>query len=366
MDSELGDLALKGFGFDDVSRMTKKLFQEEVEAIEKEIAEKMGQTALSQTAKFGLGKKLGDKLVKAYKWAYNHPGEYLAAASKESLEEMSEEGLQDAIQISISLLEDVFRNDGENNYHFLESNPVERYLMSALGGALGGPMFVGIDKLQKGTFGVHKALPKPTRETMMQYMRDGKTEEILASVDKLIRSNKSGLSTQLSTKIAEDLSEDGKTYFLPSQTKEDSQAYAVAQNIKDWVMAVDSHINNEGYALKDDEVIFKALAQDARLDALAKNSRDLNILHDFKFNLSNLIDAKMAMASAEDAAGSTSMNDKYKQAKENLDSLLTGERAAHFTKKLAFLMSRSVNSNFIDADIEMYVRARGLNYNNMS
>jgi hypothetical protein len=174
------------------------------------------------------------------------------------------------------------------------------------------------------------------------------------------------LTSQLSTKIAEDLSEDGKTYLLPSQTKEDSQAYAVAQNIKDWVMAVDSHINNEGYALKNDEVIFKALAQDARLDALAKNSRDLNILHDFKFNLSNLIDAKMAMAAAEEASGSTSLNEKYKKSKENLDSLLTGERAAHFTKKLAFLMSRSINSNFIDADIEMYVRARGLDYNNMS
>jgi hypothetical protein len=131
-------------------------------------------------------------------------------------------------------------------------------------------------------------------------------------------------------------------------------------------MAIDSHINNEGYALKDDEIIFKALAQDARLDALAKNSRDLNILNDFKFNLSNLIDAKMAMTNLEEAANSTSLNEKYKRAKENLDSLLSGEKAEYFTKKLAFLMSRSVNSNFIDADIEMYVRARGLDYNNMS
>jgi hypothetical protein len=74
----------------------------------------------------------------------------------------------------------------------------------------------------------------------------------------------------------------------------------------------------------------------------------------------------MAMTSLEDAANSMSLNDKYKRAKEGLDSLLQGEKAAYFTKKLAFLMSRSVNSNFIDADIEMYVRARGLDYNNMS
>jgi hypothetical protein len=131
-------------------------------------------------------------------------------------------------------------------------------------------------------------------------------------------------------------------------------------------MAVDSHINNEGYALKNDEVIFKALAQDARLNALAKNARDLNILNDFKNNLSNLIDAKMAMASSEESSGSKSSNEKYNKAKENIDSLLQGEKAAYFAKKLAFLMSRSVNSNFIDADIEMYVRARGLDYNNMS
>jgi hypothetical protein len=74
----------------------------------------------------------------------------------------------------------------------------------------------------------------------------------------------------------------------------------------------------------------------------------------------------MAMTNLEEAANSTSLNEKYKRAKENLDSLLSGEKAAYFTKKLAFLMSRSVNSNFIDADIEMYVRARGLDYNNMS
>jgi hypothetical protein len=86
---------------------------------------------------------------------------------KEALEEVSEEGLQDAIQISLSVLEDIFRKEGQNDYSFIGSNPTERYLMSALGGAMGGPIFTGIDKIQKGTFGTHKAVDKTTREKMM-------------------------------------------------------------------------------------------------------------------------------------------------------------------------------------------------------
>jgi hypothetical protein len=112
-----------------------------------------------------LGKKFGNKLVKAYRWAADHPSEYLVSAAKEALEEVSEEGLQDAIQISLGTLEDIFRKEGENNYSFIGSNPMERYLMSALGGAIGGPMFTGIDKVQRGTFGVHKAIDKTVKST---------------------------------------------------------------------------------------------------------------------------------------------------------------------------------------------------------
>jgi hypothetical protein len=39
--------------------------------------------------------------------------------------------------------------------------------MSALGGAMGGPIFTGINKIQTGTFGTHKAVDKSTREKMM-------------------------------------------------------------------------------------------------------------------------------------------------------------------------------------------------------
>lgn len=365
-DSELGDVALKGFGFDDVSNTTKKFFRENVSVIEKDVAEKMGQTALGTAAKLNLAKKFGNRLNKAYRWMADHPNEFVGSSVKEALEETSEELLQDGIQLSLSVLESVFRTDGSNNYNFLETNPMERYLMSALGGALGGPIFTGIDRLERGTWKTHKSIDTPTREKMMTYIREGKTDEIMESLDKIIRSNKSGVSTQLSTRIAEDVSEDGKLYFLPAESESESQAWALGENIKSWVKAVDSTINNEGFALKNDEVIFKALAQDARLHALATQSRDLNILNDFRFNLNNLIDSRLASMDLQEGQTSSNLTDKYNNAKKNLESLLNGEKAAYYTKKLAFLMSRTVNSNFIDSDIEMYAQALGLDYNSMS
>lgn len=365
-DSELGDVALKGFGFDDVTNTTKKFFLENAGIIEREIAEKTGQTALTKTAQLSLAKKFGNRLNKAYRWAMDHPNEYLAASFKEATEEVTEELLQDGILISLSAIDNAVRATGENDYDFFESNPAERYLMSALGGALGGPIFTGVDRLERGVWGVHKSVDPDTRQTLIEHIRDGKTQEILSSIDKAIRSNKSGLSTQLSARLAENLSEDGKPYFLPSESEGDSQASVLGENIKGWVRTVDSVLNSEGYAMKDDDVIFKILGQNARLNALVKTGVDVGILNDFRFSLNNLLDARLAEGDMEQGGSSLSLTEKYNAAKRNIDSLINGERADYYTKKIAFMMSRMVNSSFIDADIEMYAIARGIDYNVLS
>ncbi|GMO69067.1 MAG: hypothetical protein Nk1A_7890 [Endomicrobiia bacterium] len=77
------------------------------------------------------------------------------------------------------------------------------------------------------------------------------------------------------------------------------------------------------------------------------------------------MDSKLALMAAPEGDNRT-IQEKYNNAKTNLDSLLKGERAAYYTKKLAFLMTRAVNSNFLDSDIEIYAKARGLDYNQMS
>lgn len=369
--TSLGDIALKGLGLDDLARQTKNVTRQVIDdskAAFESIAKTSSGTVSQQVARSKI-QEFGTKFAEKFKTLLNNSDGIGANMLKEGLEEVSEEFLQDSVMIGTHYAGEVLNALGlkktTDSYNFLNTNPLERYFMSAVGGAVGGGLFPMLTKFDNWARGV-KIVDKMDNSDISNIITilqnpETKVEDILDIIDS--RPLEDYGSTKLSANIKNN-SATGDQYFENATKIEDSQAYIIREGLKDTIRAIDSFLKAEIPSMSQSDIIDAAIGKDMRARMLSNHSAVVkNIANDFKQIATNLVKTKAALASTQDGKVDTNAQYRYNQAKKQYEDFISGKRSAEYVDRLAFLVTPGVNFPFLHNTIQTYALHRGLNYN---
>ena len=369
--TSLGEVALSGLGLDElgsaVKPVTKKLADEMSESLKKLATETTTET--TKNAKINVIRKYADNFVNKFKDVISNSSGLRADMLKESIEETSEELLQDAALVSAQsinwALDKLNLKEDTNTYDYFKTNPLERYLMSAVGGAMGSAVFTGIRKWESMINGntAIAELPKEDLKNLIKVVSNNPTSEIRRIIENTNFGSKT-LSAQLES------APDGSSYFKTASSYEDSQDSVIKKTILSIVDSIDSAINSEIGSVDKNNILNSALGRDLRARALAEQSYSVvqNIANDFNNIIADLVQAKAKIASVKDGESPSKTDlDLYNDAKNRYEQLINGERASEYVEKTAFLLNRGVSGAFKDnLDIYTFAMSRGKNYATMS
>ena len=163
-----------------------------------------------------------------------------------------------------------------DSYNFLNTNPLERYFMSAIGGAVGGGLFPILTKFDNWARGV-KIVDKMDNSDISNIITilqnpETKVEDVLDIIDS--RPLEDYGSTKLSANIKVN-SATGDQYFENATKVEDSQAYIIREGLKDTIRAIDSFLKAEIPNMSQSDIIDAAIGKDMRARMLKKESKEL-------------------------------------------------------------------------------------------
>ena len=369
--TSLGDIALKGLGLDDLARQTKNITKQVIDDSKsafESIAKTSSGTVSQQVAKSKI-QEFGTKFAEKFKTLLNNSDGIGANMLKEGLEEVSEEFLQDSVMIGTHYIGKALNTLGlkktTDSYNFLNTNPLERYFMSAIGGAVGGGLFPILTKFDNWARGV-KIVDKMDNSDISNIITilqnpETKVEDVLDIIDS--RPLEDYGSTKLSANIKVN-SATGDQYFENATKVEDSQAYIIREGLKDTIRAIDSFLKAEIPNMSQSDIIDAAIGKDMRARMLTNHSAVVkNIANDFKQIATNLVKAKAALSSTQDGKVDTNAQYRYNQAKKQYEDFISGKRSAEYVDRLAFLVTPGVNFPFLHSTIQTYALHRGLNYN---
>lgn len=327
-----------------------------------------------------LGKKWVNKLSDDIK---NHTLNFVGKSITEGLEEINEELVGD---IAKSFYEGITYLSG--NYHDVGAfeNAWSRYLMSGLGGAIGGGLFYGVDVYQNGKFRLDK-----TQDELIYLVRNGQTDKVLKELKEQHQKGKLG-DTNLSYKHETD--SDGNEVFLTAK-KGESQNDFIYNQIRNMVIQLDDAINSFGGKLSDDN-LYKQLLPAIQFQKIQQylDLKGISYLtgyqQDYQNAVKDLLNAEAALKLAvKTKTGLVYNNDEalkenlitdeqlrnlseqekelrnanlakieaqIEQAKINLDSFIKGTNRAKYLEKLFFLINPEINQHFVSLTFDTWVK----------
>lgn len=372
--SSLGELALSGLGLDEMSGTVKNILRNMAKERKEVLVGKAAEAVSEETAKKGALnsiKEWGISFADKFKDLLSK-GTIRSSMLKEGIEEVSEELNQDVMLYSSAQLENALDTLGwrkkTNTYEYLKTNPFERYLMSALGGAVGGAVFPMMTKWENfaanGFKNVNK-LPDDDITNLITILMKTPREKVEAVIQSEIASGKFG-STVLSATPTEN--SNGEITYGKAKSAEDSQNNVIGQNILATVRAIDSILKAETPNLSEDGIIDSALGRQIRAKLLMDQTNGAKIIaDDFKNIFLRLTKAKAAINSVKDGEQPSEVDQQlYRDAKQDLEDLLSGKRAGEYTEKLAFLINPALNAPFMSATVQTFALQFGKNYSTLN
>ena len=361
MDSELGDVALKYMGLNEVSKAVKKNLDTLV---------KNSKLPETQSGKILWIKQTSDKLFNSVKSMMDN-SEIMESALKEGSEEVTEEFLQDFITgglstISWSLKQLGFDDKNQGTWNYLDSNPLERYLSSFVGGAIGGPINRGMDILKNYKAYKQMKIAKGDKQDTLDFIdlvRKYGKDPILKEIEKYEKKNlfPTGLS----------LEQNSDNNFNPTSNPEESQNHLLFSYLKKYVNYWDNLIHEEGANISDEDLIRSALYKDARAEALKSFGLGSEVITTFNNLLLQLANANLKYKELynntkdDQKASNTELLEVKKTADEirqKIKDLKDGLFADDFLDKTIFKLNRSLSGSLYTPDIYMYAHSIGKDY----
>lgn len=259
-----------------------------------------------------------------------------------------------------------FNDNNSGSYDFMGSDPLNRYLTSFLGGAIGGPAAGVIEIAQNyKAYKANKEYVKAHKGDLYNFVdlvRKYGKEPVLKALDKYEKKNL--FPTTLSLNLDEDLSTDTNPIFKPSKGVKDSQNSIMFDFLRRYTEYWDSLIHQEGLDRKDDDsILSEVLYKDDRVAQLKKFGLDSIVAKELNKSLVELANADLAYKNlyynTPDTEKSTNEELKkaaeaYKKADKKVKDIMNGAKADDFLQKTVFELSRSINSNFYSPDIFAY------------
>lgn len=339
------------------------------------------QNALRKLIQNGvnLGKGVVGKFADDVK---NHTTGFFGKALGEGLEEVSEELVAD-------LSKQLYEIAGEFSPNFINrsgitdvgawENAKERYLMSLLGGAIGGGLFYGVDVFQRGSF-----KRDTTKDELIYLVANNRTQEALKELDKWKAAGKFGSKTLSASKY--EYGEDGKPVFLTAENEDDSQNTYIYNRIKESILQLENILNSTGTNLSEDDLFKQMVLSEQRFlnlkDFLQDQSYTTKYQEQFRTITRKLIEAEQTLSVANrtidgtptgkilpDSPSAQVVNDptrlanidKLQQEVEGLkaqrDSFLSGEQSLPYTEKMLFAIDKYLNSAFTSMTYDTWLQA---------
>ena len=293
----------------------------------------------------------------------------------EGIEEVSEELLADFSRGCFNLSQWLQNDDTRMNF----DNWQERYLMSFVGGVVGGAInapFTAHEQIK----GYKNINSKQAFQEAMYMMRNGKKKELYKAIDDNQFANK-----HLSSRVAYDIN--GKPIYETAKSYEDSQDFEVKQVLKEQLDNLDRIMKTEGGNLSDDtflsiqtkdDIRFKMLQESAMASKFLQNyQNNFNQIYDLVTQLnpdSGLTDRQRLKKQKEQQEDSTQEEtEETKNLKEKLNDLrteqkklLSGEYSADFIGAALFEMSPALNSRFIQTNFVQWAEKKsGKDFDNI-
>ena len=386
----LGELFFDDLTADYERQLRRTLTKEAKSWYDKTIKQTIQEPSKSKLDKFrGLfqkgvnwGKKKTNKFVDDLKY---HSTGFAGKAVGEGLEEVGEELVSDISKGLYELASDLGFNTTVSDVGAFD-NWKERYAMSFLGGTLGGGLFYGVNIYQNGKFHVDQ-----TQDELIYLVRNGKTQDVLKTLDKWRDQGKFG-STSLSINTTKD--SEGNDIFLTAENSSDSQNEFIYNRIKETVLQLQNIIDNNDANLNDDELYDKMILSEARFQGLQKylqgQSYTTNYQQDYQNALNNVVNLESALTRArktrtglpyqsdeeysrniatdEQLRNMTEhekqardrnikkVEEDLKSAKEELDRFLSGEYSMEYTEKMLFALDENLNKEFVTMTYDQWLK----------
>ena len=328
------------------------------------------------------GKQKTNKFVEDLKY---HSTGFAGKAVGEGLEEVGEEIVSDISKGLYELAGYLGFDTTVKDVGAFE-NWKERYGMSFLGGAIGGGLFYGVDIYQNGKFHIDQ-----TQDELIYLVRNGKTQDVLKTLDKWKKQGKLG-NKSLSINTTHD--SEGNQVFLTAKDDSDSQNEFIYNRIRETVLQLQNIIDSNNANLSDDELYDKMILSEARFQQLQKylqgESYTTNYQQDYQNILNNVVNLQAALDRANKtvtglAYGSTeeyskniatdeqlrNLSEQEKQvregnikkiqesldeAKEELNKFLSGEYSLEYTEKMLFALDDRLNQDFVTMTYEQWLK----------
>lgn len=386
----LGELFFDDLTADYERQLRRTLTKEAKSWYDKTIKQTIQEPSKSKLDKFrGLfqkgvdwGKKKTNKFVDDLKY---HSTGFTGKAVGEGLEEVGEEFVSDISKGLYELASDLGFNTTVSDVGAFD-NWKERYAMSFLGGTLGGGLFYGVNIYQNGKFHVDQ-----TQDELIYLVRNGKTQDVLKTLDKWRDQGKFG-STSLSINTTKD--SEGNDIFLTAENSSNSQNEFIYNRIKETVLQLQNIIDNNDANLNDDELYDKMILSEARFQGLQKylqgQSYTTNYQQDYQNALNNVVNLESALTRArktrtglpyqsdeeysrniatdEQLRNMTEhekqardrnikkVEEDLKSAKEELDRFLSGEYSMEYTEKMLFALDENLNKEFVTMTYDQWLK----------
>lgn len=368
MRTELGDWVMRG-GLDEATATITPIVKEAA----KETAEKLAvNKAATQATKFGIIKdKVNSAIGKATNLFSKEATGVFNNMAKEGAEEISEEVLEDVVTSGLKLIEEAFSSlddtgwKTKNTYSWTETDPLERYLLAGVGGAMGGAVMKGIDKthdfIYNRTNKTKNNLPPDTLSQLEDAILRFGTEPVVKIMEKW-KNKGTLLPTTLAMDVDTEASEGGNIVYKSTEDRTKSQNDQVFDHMISFARSLGTTIDNEGLRMNEEEVVQNALLRDGRLRALSKHGIDKVIYNDFIDLSKRLVDLsieKKDLENSQDGKNSTKLdaiNKEYNDVKGQIGDIIQGNTVGKYASMMAFAMSEPIQKSFLDGSIETYTR----------
>ena len=304
---------------------------------------------------------------------------YLNNMLSEAGEELSEEFLQDLIMTGASQLEESLSSVGfktKHTYKYSESNPLQRYIMSTFGGALGGGIFKGMTHLENWKSITNAAIQENIPETDYTQLVKSISDYGYAKVEKEINKffNSKPFSDVLGMEVDEEASllldpNGNKKAYKPVEDVKASQNEILRTQTLEYAKAIDSFIKSEKVGMTKEQLFESSIYKQFRLGQLLTSKESENIYDGYIKEVAKLGSAIIKLKGVKDGDDELKSELKFEidLRKEKIKDIIEGKNIPEYIERISFVNNTNLSGPFQQLSIEMFAKsAYNLDYNNLS
>lgn len=347
---------------EEAGRITKNLAKYGGTKVDTEVTQEAQRKSLGKW--FMSGIESGKRVVKLFESkAKERTLGFLGKSVGEGLEEVSEELVTDLTK-SLFEIAGQYGWTSQKSYGAWE-NAGDRYLMSFLGGAVGGGLFYLKDP------GIQQ---KQAAQALHLLIRQGKAQEVRDAIADLHKKGQLG-STQLSYLVDSKVS--NKPVFITADNEHESQNDFVFNVLNQSIDQLEEIIQRNRLNKTEDDLFKDLVLSDERYMRLAMELRDNSYVTGYQERYQQLVNRiidieqmKAEELSKKDTEVDKRRIDELDEALNNArlerDKFFNGEHSLDYMQKMLFAMHPGLSSGFAPTNVQQYAQAKGWDYNQLS